>query len=617
MSMGLRWLLASGMVLLAGLAVVWFSRDVVEPIEPVPPPASSPYQNTRSEALWIGNESCRECHADAFDSWLETSHSRALALLDPAQEPEGGTVVDEKTNRLYEIFKEGDEFRHRESIQTPDGEQLVLAEHAVDYVIGSGNFSRSYLVDVDGFLFESPVTWYARKEAWGLSPGYESYNSGFERPTEIRCIECHVGRVEPSDGAMHRLAIHDMTIGCERCHGPGSLHKEKHLAATLSDADRDAEHDFTIVHPGKLDRERSEAICAQCHLHSDATINVRGRTLADFRPGLQLTDFQVSFSLMQDDKPMEVVGHMEQMRLSACHIQTETLTCTTCHDPHQSLAPAEAVTWYRNRCLDCHGEESCGVEKPIRLVQQSDDNCVACHMPRVSTDIPHFAFTHHRIGIHAEEQSSSGGETRASEIQLIPVGDVSHLPAAERQRLEGLAFHELSEMAQDPDSGRKYARRAMRLLNDLKERGMSDSDVDAALSRMLLPSDRMRARELAAEVLEDALAEPDRRATALYIRGSTAFEEGRPDDARDLLRELTQIRHHGQVWHMLSVCELQRGDITAAREAAETAVRLSPQSVEALLQLARVYDRSGERNRALDVAKRAGQIEAAQPELGR
>ena len=191
------------------------------------------------------------------------------------------------------------------------------------------------------------------------------------------------------------------------------------------------------------------------------------------------------------------------------------------------------------------------------------------------------------------------------------------MPAAERQRLEGLAFHELAEMAQDPQSGRSFARRAMKLLNDLKKRGMSDPDIDSALSRMLLPSDPMRARELAADVLDAPNAEPDRRATALYIIGSTAYEAGKPDEARDHLRELTGIRHHGQVWHMLSVCELANGDIEAAREAAETAVRLSPQSVEALMQLAQVYEQAGDRKRAFDVAKRARQMQAAQSALGR
>ena len=119
------------------------------------------------------------------------------------------------------------------------------------YLVGSGHFSRSYIVEVDGFLHESPITWYAGKQKWGMSPGYDgARHAGFDRPIIETCLYCHAGRVEPVDGAAHRLTLHEKAIGCESCHGPGSFHREFHLAKKSLVGDVD----LTIVNPRKLSR---------------------------------------------------------------------------------------------------------------------------------------------------------------------------------------------------------------------------------------------------------------------------------------------------------------------------------------------------------------------------
>ncbi len=56
----------------------------------------------------------------------------------------------------------------------------------VRYLIGSGRYCRSYVVEVDGFLQESPLTWYTAKRQWGLSPGYDfAQHWSFERPIRV------------------------------------------------------------------------------------------------------------------------------------------------------------------------------------------------------------------------------------------------------------------------------------------------------------------------------------------------------------------------------------------------------------------------------------------------
>ena len=40
------------------------------------------------------------------------------------------------------------------------------------YYIGSGSVARSLVTAVDGFLFQSPLTYYAARDGWELSPGF-------------------------------------------------------------------------------------------------------------------------------------------------------------------------------------------------------------------------------------------------------------------------------------------------------------------------------------------------------------------------------------------------------------------------------------------------------------
>ena len=52
------------------------------------------------------------------------------------------------------------------------GRVVARNEAEVKFVLGSGNQGASFLIDRDGFLFQSPISWYARPGRWDLSSGY-------------------------------------------------------------------------------------------------------------------------------------------------------------------------------------------------------------------------------------------------------------------------------------------------------------------------------------------------------------------------------------------------------------------------------------------------------------
>src|SRR5207248_1004533 len=71
-------------------------------------------------------------------------------------------------------------------------------------------------------------------------------------------------------------------------------------------------------------------------------------------------------------------------------------------------APEKRAAHYRERCLRCHEQQGCRLPTAKRSVAGQPDNCIACHMPPVSTaDVPHVAITDHRI-LRSPDKSAKG-----------------------------------------------------------------------------------------------------------------------------------------------------------------------------------------------------------------
>jgi predicted CXXCH cytochrome family protein len=171
----------------------------------------------------------------------------------------------------------------------------------------------------------------------------------------------------------------------------------------------------------------------------------QGHNLGDFRPGDNLFDEAVYF---EDGRKIGAEGRAtsqwESLLESACkRASGDKLTCTTCHDPHATVAPENRVAYYRARCLTCHTGLATGhhAENP---------DCSSCHMPRQATeDIAHEQVTDHRIQIPGKPFHRA---TAAD--ALVPIGG-----SEVTTRDEGIAWAELALRGDQP-----AGERALRLL---------------------------------------------------------------------------------------------------------------------------------------------------------
>lgn len=541
---------------------------------------------TQRAADFVGSAACAECHPEQHKSYLNTAHSRSLSIVDPDLEPDDADFLHEVSGRNYSVYRSDGRMRHREALLTDDGETIAESDYPVTYLVGSGRHSRTYLSEIDGFLVESPITWYESRREWDVSPGYDvPVPPGFERAADIGCLACHVGSAEEIDGSLHRIRFHELAIGCERCHGPG----RKHVDA----ADSGQPHSVvvaTIANPAKLSRTLVEDICAQCHLRGDATAYLAEQGPLDFRPGAPLTSVRVDFVTDHRNSLMEVVGHVEQMHLSRCYTQSGELTCTTCHDMHASGTDSSPEQFYRSRCIGCHTVNGCGLPETGAQRVAKHDDCITCHMPQSETDIPHIAFTHHRIGIHTglAAPPAAGGEPP----HLVAFQDVSALDPLLVQRLTGLAYLEL---ATRQNSEQKFAYcfgEASRRLDAVREQGMTDGDIEAGLAQLLMNTDPGRAESFAETALRRGSLRAESRVNALLVRALTSQRFGNLNAAVSSFEELQAVRRFGADCFLLGSC-LQGVDPERALSEARKAAEIQPLRADVSGLVAVLLEQSG------------------------
>ncbi len=585
-----RWFLVLfGVAIAAGVVVFlyWLWTAGLRPTPPdpfaLPPYSATRFLNTGTDAHYVGTAVCASCHTSKHTSYLLTAHSRALSDVVATNEPPNAAFVHGA--RSYRVYRQDDQLRHEEILRTAEGKEIARVDLPVRYLVGSGQAARTYLVEVDGFLHESPLTWYASKKEWDLSPGpgYEGPRyASFERRINVGCLSCHAGRVD-AGGTVHHTTLLEKAIGCENCHGPGSVHVDFRKNGNTAGGD-----DFTIVNPAKLSRPLLEDICANCHLNGPAKVLLRGRGLTDYRPGRPLTDYRTDYGFATGNEQMTVVGHVEQLRQSKCYQGSKDLTCTTCHDPHAAAKPNDAVAFYRQKCLDCHAAQSCRLDEAARRKKEPADNCAACHMKREDTDIPHVAFTHHRIGNHQPQLAVP------TEFKLVPTCDVSHLGEADQFRNLGLAYLDAARKPEYAGQRNHFAAKSRDYLEEVRKAGLREGVTAAALADLYRQSKPDLARTYAREALDAVDVAVDERANLLIDVATGEMQEHKYDAAIARLKEATHLRRFSEDWGLLGLCYAAQDQPREALAALQQALAIRPDNASVHAGLADVYQKLGD-----------------------
>lgn len=325
-------------------------------------PAVAPAQAVNTAA-----NACASCHSQG-KTQPHTSMGQALETVADCKVLVDHPLLAVTVGRYsYRIERKGNQSEY----SVTDGTQTITAP--VRWAMGaSSSIGQTYILEKDGQLYESRVSYYRELNALGPTLGSAnsvpaSLNEALGRlmtlEDKLTCFGCH-----STEAVSHGQFTPEKLrpgVQCSHCH-EGS---ESHLLATIQFGEG-----VTSAIPksmaGGLAAEKISDFCGQCH-----------RTWAEIvlQPNLGIGNVRF--------QPYRLAG-------SKCYDADDPrISCLACHDPHRELV-AETST-YDGKCQACHGGGKPGA-KPCRVAKS---NCASCHMPKTELPGAHHRFSDHRIRI--------------------------------------------------------------------------------------------------------------------------------------------------------------------------------------------------------------------------
>ncbi len=593
-----------------------------------------------SNAGYVEPGACAECHREIAESYARTAMARTFGAVESEKDfPElkGGNFHHEASEEFFTVYSRDGRPRIRRHQVGFDGAATNIFEARIDYRIGSGNHARSYISRTKaGELIELPITWYAGDGGhWAMSPGYDRPDhAGFSRKIGYRCMSCHNGYIQTqSDFEEEDARFPDRLpegIDCQRCHGPGGAHLEAARQGAPAERVRGS-----IVNPARLSHDRQMEVCMQCHLETTslrlpATLARYGRGAFSYRPGEPLGAYILHFdrapaaaeSRSRGEDRIEFVSAAYRLRKSACYAQSRgSLTCVSCHNPHEPSSTPAALRRYAEACQRCHQTTVRRLVEARRHPESQD--CASCHMPkRRPSDAVHTLITDHFIqkrptadppGTFVEKRDGNTPPYR---------GEVSlYYPAKLEKTPENELYLALAQVKHDanPDQGlreleaaiARHAPARSEFYFELAEAYRRAGNLRKAIdfyeqSRARRPADwrpfyRLGTALAAAGQPERAAAALD-RAMALAPKEPAVFEavanllslQGKAREAVATLRVALDLDPESAGVHAnLGARLFQLNDAQGAEKAWREAIRLRPESAAMRLNLANLLASEG------------------------
>ena len=336
-------------------------------------------------ATYVGRQSCRECHRDAYDRWRASDHALAMQVATDS------TVLGDFADARFDYFGMVSRFYRKDGkfwVHT-QGPQGAMEDYEIAYTFGFRPLQQ-YLVRFPGGRLQClTIAWDVEKKRWYhlypdtyIPPGDWLHWTRAAQNWNGMCADCHSTNLhkgyDPGTDS-YNTTWSEIDVSCEACHGPASLHLEW---ARLPAMARPASEDYGLVIStrGMSSREQVE-LCAHCHS--------RRFTLQDYRhePGTDLLDHLVPTTL--DEGLYFPDGQIrDEVYEYASFVQSKMyrhgVRCTDCHDPHSNKRRAEDNTL----CLRCHQADVYDTREH-HFHQEMDAGkpspgwlCKNCHMPQ-------------------------------------------------------------------------------------------------------------------------------------------------------------------------------------------------------------------------------------------
>ncbi|MCP4757234.1 MAG: hypothetical protein GY866_40745, partial [Proteobacteria bacterium] len=337
--------LAATAIIVLSIPLYLFRTTVVDPPNRL---AGKP-----QTAVFVGRDKCVSCHEKEADKWRGSDHDKAM------DEASQESVLGDFDNAVYEhggvvtrFFRRGDGFYV--NTQGADGK---TADFRIAYTFGYHPLQQ-YLIPLEnGRLQCLPIAWDVEKRSWyHLNPDEKIAPSDWMHWTKQShnwngmCAECHstnLKKVYDPKSNGYRTTWSEIDVGCEACHGPGSLHVEW---SDLPDMARpDTDNYRLVVKTSELSSERQIAVCARCHsrrIQLGSYSHSEKEMMDSIVPELLVESMYHPDGQILDE--VYVYGSFVQSKMYGKDVK-----CSDCHDVHSTKTVQEGS----DLCLQCHRGE--------------------------------------------------------------------------------------------------------------------------------------------------------------------------------------------------------------------------------------------------------------------
>ena len=312
-------------------------------------------------AQFVGSAACKTCHPAIYERWSKTR--MANVVRDPKIHPDAILPDLSKPDPLVKFTKDD-----------------------IAFVYGS-KWKQRYFTKRGDDYYVLGAQWDVTHQIWrpySVTPNTDN----MQRPTGPLCDGCHSVNYD-----IQTKAVTEWNVGCEKCHGPGSLHVRKPSQQN-------------IVDPARLGTVQAADVCIQCHSEGHPLTNPINGNDYDWPVGFQVGTGELkNFWKLHEYKLGEQTAthfadgtaHKNRMQgndFVQSVMYTHGVSCHSCHDVHGTENNADLLKPVNAMCLECHGPKSPnGPRAPTieahthHQAGSAGNECVSCHMPKIATQL--------------------------------------------------------------------------------------------------------------------------------------------------------------------------------------------------------------------------------------
>jgi tetratricopeptide (TPR) repeat protein len=363
--------------------------------------------NSASAPTYVGEARCAQCHAAEARLWSESDHAHAMQTATPSTVlGDFGNAHFSKDDVTSTFYKRDNKFFVR--TVGPDGK---LRDYEVAYTFGIYPLQQ-YLIPFPGGRLQSlALAWDAQPKKQGGQHWFHLYPhqkvpytdplhwTGRDQTWNFMCADCHSTNLRTNydlANDSYSTTWSEINVSCEQCHGPGSNHVAWAQARGRTyDTRQTSSADGLVVdlrtsggswaflkasdatkHWTGQQRLRTEIeTCAPCHSR-------RRPITSPYQPGDKFLD-SFAPALLDEDlyyPDGQILGEdYEYGSIVQSKMYRNGVTCADCHDPHSGKLKR---TTSNATCGQCHSLAKYGTPAHHHHKQGSAAaDCVSCHMP--------------------------------------------------------------------------------------------------------------------------------------------------------------------------------------------------------------------------------------------